>query len=349
MLVVERGEVARLLAALRERDVIALCDGCAPGLVAVLLIEVVLPPLTQRLVYLRLCDAAFCLVAVELVEWGIVIGIIGVEKGLHRAAVPDTGLIDGRLIVDDVGGRGVVHAVEIGLRRDIPVGIHVHLHLLALALFRGDHDDTVGSQGSVDRGGSGILQHRHRLHVVGVDLVERHVGGHIVDHDQRLCADAGGEGAYASQHGLVLAGIGIDLHPQTRHLTFQGGEHILVHHTVQLRGVHMSEGGCRPLTAQFLITRGDDDGLGQLCGLLIHLHIHCRLPFLHQSLIGFHADEAELEHGALLCHNRIVAVQIGHRMVVTVLDRDGHAVHGFAFGVCDGAFHHCLCHGSDNR
>ena len=344
MLVVERREVVRLLRLLRQRDVVALGDGSAPGQVAVLLVVVVLAPPVQCLVHFLLRHAPFGLVAVELVD-GRVVAVADVklvEQGLVVAATGHARVIDIGLVVDDVARRGVVHGVERGLGRDVPVGVHVDRRLVGLALLRGDDDDAVGGQCTVDAGSGGILQHRHRLHVVGVDFRQLQVGGHVVDHQQRFRADAAGEGAHAAQYRVVLAGVRVDVHAQSGHLAFQGRENVLVHDAIQLGGVHKAEGGCRAFAAKPLVAGRHHDGLGQLGCLLVHLHVDCPLT-LDGGLVRLHADVAEQEHGVVVVDpDAVAAFQVGHGRMLAVFHGDGHAIDGFTLAIRDNSFYFCL-------
>ena len=343
VLVVERRKVVRLLRLLRQRHVVALRHGVAPYFVAELLVVVVLPPLAQRLVDVGLADAALGLVAVQLIEWGVVVVAVGVEQRPHAAAAGHTGVVHLRFVVDDVRRRGVVHGVKIGLRRDKPVGVHAHRRLVGLALLRGEHDDAVGGQCTVDAGGCGILQHRHRLHVVGVDFVEVHVGGHVVDYNQRLGTHAVREGAYTAQYRVALARVGIDVHAQTGHLALQGRDQVLVHHAVQLRGVHKSEGRRRPFAAQPLVTCRHHHRLGQLGGLLLHLHVEYQ-QVLHRCLVRLHAHVAEHQHGVLALNlDAVFSVQVSHGGAFSAFRTDGDTIERLPVRVGHGTRQRTLC------
>ena len=137
-----------------------------------------------------------------------------------------------------------MHLVEVRLGRDIPVGIHVHRCLIRLTLLRRYHYHTVGSQRTIDGGCCRILEHRYRLYVIGIDIAERQVGRHIVNHNEGCSTHLAREGTHTAQHWRAFAGIGIDVHHYASHLTFQSREHVLVHHAVQLCRIHETE-GCR--------------------------------------------------------------------------------------------------------
>ena len=311
---------------LRQRDVVSLGDGGTPGQVAVLVIEVVLAPAVKCLFDIGLGDAPLGLVAIELIDGRIVVVAQFAEQRGNTTFIFYARVIDVCLVVDDVAGRGIVHGVERRFRRDIPVGVDVDRRLVGLALLGGDDDDTIGSQRAVDTGGGGILQHRHRLHIVGVDLVQGEVGGHVVDNEQRLGTHAVRESAHATQDGVALAGVGVDVHTQTSHLALQGRQKVFVHDAVELGGVDETEGGCRPFAAQALVTCRDNDGLGQLRRLLLHLHVDDK-HVLDSHLIRLHAHIAKDEYGVLAVYlDAVVAVQVGHGVRLTALHADGHAI-----------------------
>ena len=244
MLVVERGKMVVATRLLRQRYIVTLGKRGTPHVVAILLVEVVLAPLVQRLVHLVSRNASFVTVTIQLIEGRIVIILQFVEHQCHTALVGHTVVIDLRLVVNDIARRSIVHLVEVRLGRDIPVCIHVHRCLIRLTLLRRYHDYAIGSQRSVDRGCCRILEHRYRLYVIGIDIAERQVGRHIVNHNEGCSTHLAREGTHTTQHRRTLAGIGIDVHHHTCHLTFQSREHVLVHHAVQLCRIHETE-GCR--------------------------------------------------------------------------------------------------------
>ena len=71
------------------------------------------------------------------------------------------------------------------LEADIAVIGHLGRSALA-TLDGGDDDHTVGTTGTVDSGGRGILQDIHRLDIGGVDIRKLTHEGDSVEHDQRV-------------------------------------------------------------------------------------------------------------------------------------------------------------------
>ena len=118
-----------------------------------------------------------------------------------------------------------------------------HGHLVAFGFLRGHEDHTVGSTGTVDSGGGGILQDSHRFNIVRVHLAQG--AFHAVDEDEGAAAvtdavtvTAGAcrtftgviRGTAATDvHATGVAGLTIGLdNVQTGNLALQGTRHIAV-------------------------------------------------------------------------------------------------------------------------
>jgi len=124
-------------------------------------------------------------------------------------------------------------------------------------------------------------------------------------------------------------------------LALQGRQHVPVHHTVEFRGVHETEGSRRAFPAQPLVTCRHHDGLGQLRGLFGHLHGERILAF-RTGLVGLHAHIAEDEHGGIGGHLDIeTTIDVGHGRIVGLVLANCHAVEWLAFSIG-----HHTCHGS---
>ena len=159
LLVGEGGEVVVLARLLCEAQGVALVDGALPGIFAVLLIVVVAAPLRESGIDFALRDTAFGLVAIELVERAVVVVAQRAEERSITTAGGHAIVVDLGLVVDDVARRGIMHGIEGRLGGDVEVGAQRDLHLVALGLLGGDDDDAIGSQGTIDRRSSGILEH----------------------------------------------------------------------------------------------------------------------------------------------------------------------------------------------
>ena len=164
--------------------------------------------------------------------------------------------------VEEFGIRGIE-------RRTVgPFVSQVHRTLSAL-LGRYDHH-TAGCFETVNRYGGAVLQQRYRLHIVGVDVIDRTL--HAVDdiENTRLRAANG-------HAGLVLTGLSGILHrDKTRQTAGQslrdiGHRHLLKFLTVDLRHGRRNVG-----TALRAVT--EDDDLVQTGGILLHRNVKVGNP-----------------------------------------------------------------------
>ena len=119
-------------------------------------------------------------------------GIIGIIPGI------DTGIA---LILHILFEVGHAEVIVIGKRGHTVAGTGGNLGFPRFSRFGGNQNHTVGSTRTIDRSGSGILQHRHRSYIAGVDQGNRvhTVGksayitafhGNTVDHIQRVVTGA---------------------------------------------------------------------------------------------------------------------------------------------------------------
>ena len=338
MLVVERHILVAARGAAGHRHVVLLGELRAPHVVAELVVVVVAAPPGQCLVHLSIAQHTVVLVAVQLVQGLVVAG--GREVVLLTTGLGHGRLVHLRLEVYHVARLGIMHALEVGLGADIPVGIHIHAHAVVLALLGGDDYHAVGSQGTVDAAGGSVFQHGHRLHVVGVDLVERHARGDVVDDDQRLRAHIVREGAHTTQDGCALACVGVDVEPQAGHLALQRAQQVFVHLLGELLAVDESERA---------------SGIGALDGLVTRHHhvVERRLVVLHHKvhhtaqfglcLLGPLADEGQRQPVACsTAGQREASVFVGDGILLIGQIAHHDAAHGHIILVAHASAHNIL-------
>ena len=260
-----------------------------------MLIEIIAAPLGKRACHFAVREFFFFLVAVELIERTVVVGAQTAEECGFAAGIGHTGFVHFRLEVNIVVGIGIVHALERRLRADIPVGIHVNLHTCFLGLLGGNHNHAVGSQCTVDRGCCRIFQHCDRFHIIGVDLIERQIGGHLVDNNQRLRSYIVRERAHTTKNRTVFTRVGIDFHSETGHLPFQCRFDVFVHLLSEFLAVNEPIRSGASLLAYLLITSAHDDSLLQFDGGIFHHYVNAALAF-HVHLMRVHAQKAEEQH-----------------------------------------------------
>ena len=218
------------------------------------------------LIHIGLRDNAIMLITIELIQWTIVIG--SREIVILTACLSNSCLIHLCLEINHIASLGIMHALEVRLGADKPVGIHIHAHSVFLTLLCGDHNHTIGSQSTIDTTCCGIFQHRHRLYIVRVDLVECHACGDVVDDDERLSTHIIREGTHTTQDRSAFARVRVDVEAQTCHLSFQRAEQVFMNLLGKFLAVDKSER-----------TRG----IGAFDGL-----ITCYHHVIKHSLIIFH-------------------------------------------------------------
>ena len=109
-----------------------------------------------------------------------------------------------------------------GTRRNAERCLERHLGVAVTASLGIDHDDTVGTAGSIEGAGRGVLEHGDRLDVLGVDRADRTRVGDTVHDIERRGAGVERTEAADGDRGVRtgLSGSGGGLH--AGHLTFKG-------------------------------------------------------------------------------------------------------------------------------
>ena len=244
-------------------------------------------------------------------------GVTGSLEGLE--AVAQEGLLVGNHL-RHAGPVGQAHA-----------GVHAHDRGLGGALLGGDDDHTVRSTGTVDGGGGSILQHVDGLDVGGVDRVDRTVGQHTIDNEERLVhalctgghAGTGRDGVLTTDRhrsGVVTGGARSRSVIQTCHLAGQGGEGVRVRqrsHVGVVAIVHAGDGTGNVALAGGTITNHDYIIEEQV--VLGKLDVNRLLAGDSDFLAGV-ADAGEDQGGIVRHIECIDTIQIGHRAGRRTLD-----------------------------
>ena len=210
------------------------------------------------------------------------------DRGLLEpvGSVPGTGL-DLRVLLGDEGrpvvlgcaldlvGQVVDLHVLLGVQRGDTVGVRVlpavvsveaHLDLAGLAALLGGHeDDAVGSPGTVDGAGGGVLQDVDGLDVVGGEGGDGAVG-HTVDDVERGVGTGGTH--TADRHFVALArltGVLDDIHAGG--LALQGAEGIDGVRGGEFVAAHAHRGTGHEFLALHTVT--DDDGFFKHLGVVL--------------------------------------------------------------------------------
>ena len=314
--VVAGNVVARTLGAAADGDVILLAHALAGNLVQPVDPKAIIPStelsVRQELIFRSSLEAG--VVGPVLVH---VVNITGSLEGLEAVAQ------EGLLVGDHLG-----HAAPVGQAH---AGVHAHDRGLGGTLLGGDDDHTVRSTGTVDGGGGSILQHVDGLDVGGVDRVDRTVGQHTIDNEQRLVHALGG-GTHASagrdgvlttdrhRSGVVTGGAGGRSIAQTCHLAGQGSEGVRVRqrsHVGVIAIVHAGDGTGNIALAGGTITNHDYIIEEQV--VLSKLDVNRLLAGDSDFLSGV-ADAGE-DQGGIVRHIECVdTIQIGHRAGRRTLD-----------------------------
>ena len=236
----------------------------------------------------------------------------------QRRAVLSGQLVEQRHVVGSIQElrqlRGLVDAV-----------LHVEAHLRGtnLTALRRDDDHAVGTAYTIHGRGRSILQHRERLNLGNVDVVE--VALHAVNQDERLVTAREGRDTANPEVRIVVARLTRTLDADdARELTGEVVRQRARRTERQLRGLDGLDGA-------------DDGGL-LLAAVARHHHFfhlarilvehdvqQLRTAHLHHLLLE--ADVVELQRTLLVARDVDVehAVYIGHRADVRVDERHRHA------------------------
>ena len=201
-------------------------------------------------------------------------------------------------------------AAEIGLGhtdRRLPV----ELQLVTLGFLGGDDDHTAVGLGAVHTGGTGVLQDRHRLHIIGIigsaDDTVHHVERLLRSVHGRSTTDADG-GRGTRQTAAVDDGNAGDL--ALKHVGDVAGHDIL-----ELLFVHDRD-GAGDFTSCLGGIAHDDDFVQQLL-VFIHGQIDCPLV-AHGNLFGLETDAGENQDG----------IRTADRDGIMTIHVRDHTVHG---------------------
>ena len=199
--------------------------------------------------------------------------------------------------------RGIVSLVELaGLGDDVVVldaaAVHTHAHIdidlrvAGTAALGGHEDDAGGATGTVQGGGSRILQDGDALDVTLRDVGQAGRIRSAVDDDERIGRSGqGGDTADVDATAAGTRGAGGTLHLETGNLADQGVGNIGRRALLQFIGFHHGRGAGEGLLRGR--TESDDDGFVQQIGVLFHDDVDDTTSF-HRNLL---ADEADVRDG----------------------------------------------------
>ena len=221
-----------------------------------------------------------------------------------------------RLVVP-VGVAGAVEKFGIGGVERGSVGPLVgKIHRPLPALFRRDDHHAARGFETIDRHGGAVLEQRYRLHVVGVDVVDRTLHAvHDVENARLGAADG--------HAGLVRSGLSGVLHgDQTRQAAGQSLRDVGHRHLLELLAVDLRHGG-RHVGAP-LRSVADDDDLVQPGGVLFQNDVKRGDSPPHRNLLRDHSDVGEFQRAVFRNGDRIPALRVGRRPLGRVGDHHGH-------------------------
>ena len=241
-----------------------------------------------------------------------------------------------RIGLGDIEQRGVLPTLD---RRIEHLGIlHAHhrrkLHdrsLVLLALLGRDEQYAVGGARSVDGGRTGILQHRNRLDIRGVELVEAGVvGNQSVDDDQRFVVVHRTDTADVDVELVVGGVIAALLDHKARGGTLQGLRevgHRAFGDRLRLDLIHGAHG---PAAGRRTVT--DHDHLVDQLRILLERDVDHRTVGHRQFLRGV-TDERETEFRIRGAGKFILTVQVGRSARGGALDENGNAGQRIALSI----------------
>ena len=230
--------------------------------------------------------------------------------GHRQLAFVQFGLVAHVHILNRVGH----HVGHVGRRLNAEVGAQLHHRCALLGLLRGDEDDAVGGLGTVDRGRS-VLQHRDRLDVAGIQLVERIL--HAVDQHHGAGTAHRADAAYADRRA-VAAGLRrslVDVDAGHRIERLRGVRHGLV---LDLR--HLAHGDRAGQVDLLLHAVSDHHHVVEELVILLQHHGQMR-PVAHFDLRRVVTDERHAEPRARSHVQGEFALRIGHHAVRRALDQ----------------------------
>ncbi len=171
------------------------------------------------------------------------------------------------LVVHLIVGSGILDEVilHLGVAVATPFGIQCDGSLAGLALLSGNHHHTVGTTGTIQGIGGGILQHRYIFHIVGVEVVPTSIVRSTIDDNQRVATridraestDAeyrGGIGCTATLH-----------HLEAGYLSLQTADD--VGYLFLLQCLTLDDGGRTGKRGAFLLAESHHQHLVQLFGI----------------------------------------------------------------------------------
>ena len=160
---------------------------------------------------------------------GLAHGFIGCDMRIEsrHALVAYIIIIESLVIGFVILGR-VSDAVVIdgGTTVAAPFCLEGNSSLLCLTLLGGNHDDTIGTTGTIEGIGCRILQHGDTLHIVRVEVVPSAIVWSTIHDNERRCSGVDGTEATDGKRRSGCWRTGSIGHLHTGYLALQSAEHI---------------------------------------------------------------------------------------------------------------------------
>ena len=132
-------------------------------------------------------------------------------------------LVIGFVILGRVGDAVVIDG---GTTVAAPLSLKADGSLLCLTLLGGNHDDTIGTTGTIEGVGCRILQHGDTLHIVRVEVVPSAIVWSTIHDNERRCSGVDGTEATDGKRRGGCWRTGCIGHLHTGYLALQSAEHI---------------------------------------------------------------------------------------------------------------------------
>ena len=207
------------------------------------------------------------------------------------------------------------------------------MSLAFLSLLCGNHDHAVGSTTTVYSRSRSVLQHVQTLYVSHVESIDAKVGGHAVNHDERVTV------VYRSHtthlDGDVVARLACVHHLQTGYLTLNGLSDVSHRRVLHVLCGKRADGSSKVLFLHYAITY--DHQLVELVYVLSHDNLKRRLAVYSNTLVVV-SDVGNLEYCIVGNGDGELSIKIGYCGILRAFLSDGGSDDGLSIGV----LHHAV-------
>ena len=215
-------------------------------------------------------------------------------------------------------GRENVGLLLLDVQGDIAVVGHIGDACRAWTFLRGYQNHTIGTTGTVNGCGTGILQNGNRLDILSGNVTQV-TTGNTVDHDQRTIA--GCERA-CTTHLDISHGVGVGIsrwgNIQTSHLTGYQCHGVAGGSLVKLVLTDLDHRARDLFLGHRAVTYYDD--FVELSHILLQRHLH---TVLGGQLLGIIADVGDYQRSSSLAFQTEVSVEVCHCTIRCSFHHDG--------------------------